>query len=280
MFVPYAKALIYRRKRLAKGAKIPRIEMATRPERANPYFLWKLNKSLGLKRRETLPVVYPQVIAFRAHLTLLTDHRFPLSVLGTIHLGSTIVRHRPIQRREKMHGRHWIDGHRDTDRGIEFDLHSELFVGDELVWEATHAMLSRSPSSPAAKGGVGDPSEDDLPANIDKQTWTVDLLAARRYADASGDYNPIHMAHWAARRFGFKSAIIHGMWCVGKVAEAHAPDYPTSMTITVRFKLPVLLPSTIVHWYWQTTEARQVRIFDAEGHKPHLTGTVKGIRHV
>src|SRR6266571_2573473 len=51
---------------------------------------------------------------------------------------------------------------------------------------------------------IGDP----LPPLV-KPPVTQEQL--RRYADASGDYNPIHLDEEAARRVGLDSVIAHGM---------------------------------------------------------------------
>ena len=271
IFVAYAKALLFRKKRLAKDATIPRLERTTKPRKAPWNYVWNLDRALGLQKSGTLPFIYPQMHAFRTHLMLMTRPDFPISVMGSIHTGSRIVRYRPIGRHEVMHGKHWVEGHRDVERGIEFDLCSLVYVGTELVWEATHTVLSRR--SMAMGMGRGE-NTDSIPPDAGEQLWDVGLYESHRYADASGDFNPIHMAHWTARLFGFKSAITHGMWCAGKIAEAHAKTVAGPTVMIVRFKLPIFMPAKILHKFWRRGDTLELRLFDESGAKPHLIGTM------
>lgn len=41
--------------------------------------------------------------------------------------------------------------------------------------------------------------------------WQPSVLQLRQYAEASGDFNPIHLDDDYARRMGLKGAIAHGM---------------------------------------------------------------------
>jgi acyl dehydratase len=68
----------------------------------------------------------------------------------------------------------------------------------------------------------------------------------RRYAKVSGDFNPIHWHALTARPFGFKRAIVHGMWtlaaCLARLGEA----LPTAgVTVRCDFLKPVVLPSEV-----------------------------------
>jgi acyl dehydratase len=68
----------------------------------------------------------------------------------------------------------------------------------------------------------------------------------RRYSALAGDYNPIHLSALTARPFGFKRAIIHGMWTLAR-ASAKWPMIcrPSRAGCDVRFERPVFLPSRV-----------------------------------
>jgi acyl dehydratase len=51
---------------------------------------------------------------------------------------------------------------------------------------------------------------------------TPDAGLTQRYAEASGDMNPIHIDEEFARKVGLPGRILHGLWTMAQVARAHA----------------------------------------------------------
>lgn len=73
--------------------------------------------------------------------------------------------------------------------------------------------------------------------------WRTEITREQvaRYADASGDHNPIHLDDQRARQFGLDGVIVHGMLVMGCLA-----DYAQSVwgphrvhVFRVRFRTPV-----------------------------------------
>lgn len=50
---------------------------------------------------------------------------------------------------------------------------------------------------------------------------TPDSGLTQRYADASGDPNPIHVDEDFAKAVGLPGVILHGLWMMAQVARAH-----------------------------------------------------------
>jgi acyl dehydratase len=50
---------------------------------------------------------------------------------------------------------------------------------------------------------------------------TPDADLTKRYADASGDPNPIHLDDDFAKSVGLPGKILHGLWSMAQVARAH-----------------------------------------------------------
>ena len=48
-----------------------------------------------------------------------------------------------------------------------------------------------------------------------------DAGLTKRYAEASGDMNPIHIDEEFARKVGLPGCILHGLWSMAQVARAH-----------------------------------------------------------
>ncbi len=89
----------------------------------------------------------------------------------------------------------------------------------------------------------------------------------RRYAEASGDFNPIHLDEAAARRVGLDSVIAHGMLSMaflGQFVQQQIAATPSSQLVSlqVRFASMVRLGDTI-SCYGIVKE----RIQDAAGHE-------------
>ena len=51
---------------------------------------------------------------------------------------------------------------------------------------------------------------------------TPDAGLTKRYADASGDPNPIHFDEDFAKSVGLPGVILHGLWSMAQVARAHS----------------------------------------------------------
>jgi len=79
----------------------------------------------------------------------------------------------------------------------------------------------------------------------------VDAAAAARYAEASGDFNPIHLDPEAARKAGLPAVILHGTCTLALAARAIVDgvlggDPMRLRGIDVRFARPVYLPDCVV----------------------------------
>ena len=51
---------------------------------------------------------------------------------------------------------------------------------------------------------------------------TPDSGLTKRYAEASGDMNPIHIDEDFAKKVGLPGCILHGLWTMAQVARAHS----------------------------------------------------------
>jgi len=71
-----------------------------------------------------------------------------------------------------------------------------------------------------------------------EETTRIDPPAdvGRRYADASGDHNPIHVDAAAARAVGLPGPILHGMWTLAQAANLVAEDPFALEAIAVEFR--------------------------------------------
>jgi acyl dehydratase len=219
-----------------RGDTLPDIELE-REVRVNRDHLACYARVCGFDLRDALPPTYPHVLAFPLHERLMGDGRFPFAPAGIVHIANRIVQHRPLSLGETLSLRVTASGPEPHRRGRTFTLLTEVRVGDELVWEDFSTMLERG-------RGSGDASREPAFAEppVTAQ-WRVPGDPGRRYAAVSGDRNPIHLHPLTARAFGFPRAIAHGMWTKARCLAALR--LPGALTAEVRFKQPVLLPSTV-----------------------------------
>lgn len=241
----FARAALKFSASLADGATIAPIEARVAQLRVDPRHLANYAKVCGFGAGDSLPVTYPHVLAFPVHMAVLTHREFPLPLMGLVHVRNEITQLRPIDQNEPLGLRVRVDGHREVQNGIEFDLATAALIGGEVVWESESTMLARGKGTGKRSGGKKQPPAE--PAERDHSArWSAPGDIGRRYALAAGDFNPIHLSALSAKLFGFARAIAHGMWLKARTAAALADviEQP-AYTFAVAFKKPVLLPGEL-----------------------------------
>jgi hypothetical protein len=220
----------------------------------------------GFRLRDELPPTYPHVLAFPLAMRLLTDRRFPVSVLGLVHIRNRIEQRRPLLLGEPLTLRVRPGETGEHERGTQFDVVAEAAVGDETVWEgvSTYLRISRSGA------GGSERSEPPTPAAI----WTFPADTGRRYARVSGDRNPIHLRRLTARAFGQPRPIAHGMWLKARCLAALEGALPDPLTVDVRFRSPVRLPARVAFASWPEDGGRGFALWSPRDGRAHVAGSV------
>ncbi|GHH78194.1 hypothetical protein GCM10018793_28050 [Streptomyces sulfonofaciens] len=223
----------------------------------------------------TLPVTYPQVLAFAPSMRLMSSWRFPLPLPGLVHTSLEIRQSRDLGTGEEYALAVRVAGLTPHRRGTEAHLVTEVRAAGEPVWQSRSTYLARhaTPSEGPAPGhaaapGTADGSAPPLPRRAE---WRLGGDLGRRYAAVSGDRNPIHLHPLTARAFGFPRAVAHGMWSVARCLAEHGGTRGP-VRITARFLRPVLLPATVA--YAAEGAAFALR-GGADGARPHVTGEVR-----
>jgi hypothetical protein len=224
------------------------------------------NRVCGFGLRDELPATYPHVLAFPLQMRLMTSPGFPFPLPGLVHIANRISLTRPVLASERFDLRVRAVDLRPHERGRQFDVVSELLVDSAVVWTDVSTYLRRSGSGSSASSAVDAPSPSAV--------WSVPASIGRRYASVSGDRNPIHLNALAARLFGFRRSIAHGMWTKARSLAALAERLPSAYTVDVRFKLPVLLPARVGFSTSTADDGWEFAVHDVRTGHPHLAGTV------
>src|SRR5690606_319651 len=234
--------------------------------------LAEYNKVCGFRLSDELPVTYPHILAFGLQMALMAEPSFPFPLLGMVHVANRITQYRPIRIDEPMTLRVRVQDLRPHEKGKQFDVISEAHVEGELVWSDVSTYLRRGGGGSGSGGGG-----KQLAAPTPDAIWRIPGDIGRRYAEVSGDRNPIHLHPLTAKAFGFPSAIAHGMWTKAHAVAAFEGRLPEAYTVDVKFKLPVLLPAKAAFTTWRTDEGHAFEVWNARKPKPHLSGTITAL---
>ena len=217
----------------------------------------------GFRLSDELPVTFPHLLAFGSQVALMTDARFPFPMIGLVHVANRITTTRPLRVGEPLVVAVRAEALRPHERGRQFDMVSEVSADGECVWTETSTYLRR-------EGGTGRSERRDTELARPTAVWRVPGDTGRRYAEVSGDHNPIHLYPVTARLFGFRRAIAHGMWSMSRCLAFQEGRLPAAYTVDVRFRQPILLPATVA----LTATDRSFELRDHRTGRPHLTGVI------
>jgi len=198
-----------------------------------------------------LPVTYPHVLAMPLHLKIFAQRAFPLRPMGLIHLSNVIESPGTLEPGQVVDMNVWARNYQRTDAGIVFDIATEITAGGPVLWRETCVFLSRWPE-PVQRSGARPPRPPKAPKDSRVLAeLSVSLETAWHYARVSRDYNPIHLSDRAARFFGLRGAISHGMWSLASsLAQAPRPAIPPGRSIETQFLTPVQLPARVAIKEW------------------------------
>jgi acyl dehydratase len=243
---------------------LPEHWLARSDVRVDRTHLAAYDRVCGFRLADELPVTYPHVLLFGLQVALMTADDFPFPLIGLVHVANRISRTRPLSADESLVLRSRAANLRPHERGTQFDMVSEVLADGGCVWTETSTYLRRG-------DGAGKRDKQSGPSSARPEAvWRIPGDIGRRYADVSGDHNPIHLHPLTARLFGFRRAIAHGMWSLSRCLAFFEGRLPDGYAVDARFKLPILLPATVALSAGEDS-------FDLRDHRtgrPHLTGRI------
>ena len=259
---PWLKMAV-KRGRLKTGQTIPSLRAEWSPVQA-PQLQEKLpayKKICGFGEVD-VPLAFPMVFASSLQAQLLVNKGFPLPVLGLVHVGQRMRWHCDRDHRVALFQ---ADGQKQTQqvnhqllvtlasqrqvkRGVVFTLRTTLASDSQMVWEAETDILSMAAQGHGKNDSKSMPEETPVAVT---QTWSLAADLGRRYAKVAGDFNPIHLYAWSAKLFGFKKAIVHGMWTLAHALAQYETIIRSSEeasnkyveNVEAHFVRPVFIPS-------------------------------------
>jgi acyl dehydratase len=233
---------------------------------------------------DTLHPGFVHVLAFPVAVALLARDDVPLPLLGMVHLANRVTQHRPARVGEELAVEVALSALRPHRRGAEVDVIATVTADGETVLTDVSTYLAPgvgAPSGPARDAEDGDDADrrsGEPPRAAGR--WNLSADTGRRYAEVSGDVNPIHLSSASARPFGFPRAIAHGMHTASRALTASRVPLDGPLTWEVEFGAPVLLPSApeISHTRQDDGTVRTELWRPARGERParrHLVATAR-----
>ena len=230
-------------------------------------------RACGFRREQGVPLSYPHVLAFPLHLMLLTRPSFPYPASGMVPLANRIHQHQRLHEGQALRLEVYCERWVAHPKGQALSIATRAYSEGTLVWESDSLYLRRDVKDP-----VGEPWEGALPLQEDgllrTQRWVLPADLGRRFANVSGDFNPIHTSVIGARIFGFRRAIAHGMWTLGRALAAQQPPGGLDQAEAhCDFKLPIFLPGQVALWNHPASgPRREFEVRNVAGDKPHMRG--------
>ncbi len=222
-----------------------------------------------------IPISYFQCLFTGLLGKFFTGKSFPLNPLGLIHTFQSFDLKRTVFSHEILDISCTLSDMTLTEKGIESRFILKAMVDEQVVWEGVSIFLTKAKVKKKPLKKRKDPVIIER-----KETFFVPSGTGRKYAAVSGDYNPHHLYTVFAKLFGFKRAIVHGMWSLGRVmaglddaVDSHAPARMNAF-----FKLPVFMPATLALGadFTRQQETGQLQadfqLLDEQDGRPHLIG--------
>lgn len=224
--------------------------------------------------RTTIPISYFQSLFVGLIGKSITSKTFPINPLGLIHTFQSMRLYRAVQTDEILDFACELSSMRHTEKGIESEFKLEVHSGDESVWQGVSVFLTKTvPKKKVAKQNRK-PDPFDKKEEIKVKTGT-----GRQYARVSKDYNPHHLYDIPAKIFGFKKAIVHGMWSLARVVASLDNSFDLNkreIQINAFFKRPIFMPAVIALGYSTDDKTNSGSISfllkDNESSVPHIRG--------
>jgi acyl dehydratase len=203
------------------------------------------------------PPIFPVVPAFGFFMAASMDPELGADMLRLLHAAEEHVLYLPIQPGAVLTVTGVLESVDLNESGETFTVKAtESLASGEVVAEVRGTMFIRGT---APKGAARDlAKEEPSDGVVHEETTKIDDDQMERYAEASGDRNPIHLDAAVARKAGLRRPILHGM-CTMAIATKAAVNGlcggdPTKVTrVAVRFSRPVLPGDELTTRLWPET---------------------------
>ena len=223
------------------------------------------------------PPVFPVVPAFNAFMAAAMDPELGADLLRLVHAAEEHVFYAPIKAGDVLTITGALESVEQKETGETFTVKgTETNQDGEVVAEVRGTMFIRGSGSGGRSAAAEQPQHDV----VYEETTKVDDDQTFRYAEASGDHNPIHLDESTAKMAGLPGIILHGMCTMAMAAKGAvnglAGGDPTRIArVGVRLSKPVLPGQELTTHYWNESEGGGISTYGFETYNPDGVAVIK-----
>lgn len=224
--------------------------------------------------------IFPVVPSFQSFMNAAMDPELGADVLRLVHGAEEHVLHEPIRPGDTLTITSELESVQSKDTGETFTIKgTHRNQNGDLVAEVRGTMFIRGKGG-GSKGSAGDAGEEAQRSVVYEETTKVDEDQTQRYAEASGDHNPIHLDENVAKMAGLPRTINHGM-CTMAIATKGAVNGlaggdPTRIRkVSVRFSKPVFPGEELTTRFWEQGGSDGNKVYGFETYNPDGQAVIK-----
>lgn len=211
--------------------------------------------------------IFPVVPAFGSFMAAGMDPELEADMLRLVHGSEEHILHAPIVPGDTLTVEPVLESVEAKESGETFTVAARLVKQDKTpAAEVRGTMFIRGTGARKRRPPV-EPVEHDI---VFEQTTKVDEDQTHRYAEASGDYNPIHLDENVAKMAKLPGIINHGM-CTMAIAVKAAVDGPAGgdptriRRVAARFSKPVFPGQELTTKVWALPDGHGLYGFETYG---------------
>jgi acyl dehydratase len=224
------------------------------------------------------PPVFPVVPAFGSFMTAAMDPELGADLLRLVHAAEEHVFYEPIKAGDVLTVAAALESVEQKETGETFTVKgTETNQDGTVVAEVRGTMFIRGSGSGTRPAAAQPESEREV---VYEETTKIDDDQTYRYAEASGDHNPIHLDESTAKMAGLPGIILHGMCTMAMAAKGAVDglaggDPSRIARVGVRLSKPVLPGQELTTRFWTETEAGGVATYGFETYNPDRVAVIK-----
>jgi NAD(P)-dependent dehydrogenase (short-subunit alcohol dehydrogenase family)/acyl dehydratase/putative sterol carrier protein len=208
---------------------------------------------------DTESLIFPVTLVKDPFVKLFEDPDFNGELSRMVHGEQAFTFHRPLKAWDLITPRGRVLGIEDKSSGQILNLGLRVYCEGDPVVEMESRLFFRGESKGEKSAAPAPPARPPA-TSTNKVTVAPDL--PKRYAEASGDMNPIHVDKSFAQSAGFKDVILHGLGTLALVAKALPKDLAQ---LQVRFAKPVYPNDALTTSFWRAGDRIEFETLNAAG---------------
>ena len=185
------------------------------------------------------------IAGFRPALQCLVQAPIPSSLLGLIHLKCDIEIHQEHNWYLPYDIEVTLKDYTESDKGITYLITTDFYQMGIKTISNHNLMLDKSKDYKPKQRECTTKSEINC-LTQPLASWPIGLKTTWSYAKISGDYNPIHLNSFLAKKLKLKSAIAHGMFNAHEcLKQLNKKTDQKLRYVGIEFNKPCFIPSQV-----------------------------------